>query len=107
LKKEVNSSDIISGDKSGHWKELDVSILHALILEEIFRIGASTDLSYIIDTEQAINEVDSDNYQLVFFLNPTRIEQILQIASYKEKMPNKSTYFYPKPLSGIVMNHLF
>ena len=48
--------------------------------------------------------VDSGAATIAFFLNPTRVEQVRDIADHGEKMPQKSTYFHPKPCSGVVMS---
>jgi len=50
--------------------------------------------------------VDSGKYQIAFFLNPTRMEQIKSVAGAGLRMPQKSTFFYPKLLSGLVINPL-
>ena len=50
--------------------------------------------------------VDEKGCLVAFLLNPTKIEEIIAIASKLEKMPQKSTYFYPKLLSGLVLNKI-
>ena len=50
--------------------------------------------------------VESDEMQCAFILNPTRVEEIGAVAAAGEKMPQKSTYFYPKLITGLVMNNL-
>jgi uncharacterized protein (DUF1015 family) len=51
-----------------------------------------------------VDLVARQGYQVAFLLNPTRVEQIVQSAVVGERMPRKSTYFYPKLLTGIVMH---
>jgi uncharacterized protein (DUF1015 family) len=55
---------------------------------------------------EAVRQVDSGGAALAFLLNPTRVEQVRDIADHNEKMPQKSTYFHPKPCSGVVMNRI-
>ena len=55
---------------------------------------------------EACCSFDHKGYNVAFFLNPTHIEEITAIASKLEKMPQKSTYFYPKLLSGLVINKI-
>jgi uncharacterized protein (DUF1015 family) len=94
-------------DRSREWKTLDVSILHHLILRKILKVSdAEGNVVYTRDPEEAIQEVDRGNYTLAFLLNPTKISQVESIARNKELMPHKSTYFYPKLLSGLVLNKL-
>ncbi|MBI4714986.1 MAG: DUF1015 family protein, partial [Nitrospirae bacterium] len=52
---------------------------------------------------EAIREFRDGKYQLVFLLNPTRMEEIIEVAGAGDRMPQKSTYFYPKLLTGLVI----
>jgi len=92
-------------------QKLDVTVLHTLILEKIFGIDKENmakqiNLTYIKIFEEAISAVDSSKFQCAFILNPTRVSEIRDVASAGEKMPQKSTYFYPKTITGLVMNKL-
>ena len=98
-------------DRSMDWKHLDVSILHTLILEKLLGItlehqAQQTNLTYVRYAEEAISAVDKGEEQLAFFLNPTRIDQVEKIAELGETMPQKSTDFFPKLLTGLVMHKL-
>ncbi|MFQ5902676.1 MAG: hypothetical protein ACE5JO_03205 [Candidatus Binatia bacterium] len=83
-------------------------VLHTLLLEEILGIHPEEVrgqcLGYTQDTDQAVIEVRSGEYQMVFFLNPTRIEEIRRVTSSGQRMPEKSSYFYPKLLTGLVIH---
>ncbi len=90
---------------------LDVTILHTLILEKIFGIDKENmaqqiNLTYSKSYDEAITAVDEGKAQCSFIMNPTRVDQISAVASNGEKMPQKSTYFYPKMITGMVMNKL-
>lgn len=111
--------DTVSMDRfaemSAAAKGLDVNVLHKLILEDILGIGdeqlaSQSNVKYIKDIgdaiKQSIAKVDSDESQAVFFMNPTRVEQVRDIAATGEKMPQKSTFFYPKIFTGLVINKL-
>ena len=96
-------------------KKFDVNIIHKLILEEVLGIGekelaTQSNIEYIKDIGNAIDKsvakVDSTQSQAVFFMNPTRIEQVRAVADAGEKMPQKSTFFYPKIHTGLVINKL-
>lgn len=87
---------------------LDVTVVHRLVFEEILRISPKaqsdqTNLVYWKDTVQAVKETREGSCELTFLLNPTRIEDMKTVAMAGEKMPQKSTYFYPKILSGLVV----
>ncbi len=107
--------DSVNPDKSRSWRELDVSILHKLILEKLLGIdieylGSSSNVEYIKDTGDAIDEsiarVDKGQKQAAFFMNPVKMQQLKTVTDAGERMPQKSTYFYPKMYSGLVINKL-
>jgi len=107
LKEEAILSNITS-DKPFAWRRLDVSILQTLILEDILgfseeSIRRQENLCYVKDFHDAIEKTGSGAYQAAFLLNSTKIEEIKNVTSTGERMPQKSTYFYPKFLTGLVM----
>ena len=67
-------------------------------------MAAQINLTYTKSFEEAIASVQNGTMQCSFVLNPTRVEQIRDVATAGEKMPQKSTYFYPKLITGMVMN---
>jgi len=95
LKKDVLLDKII--DKS----TTDVQILNSLLKES--NIGKK-DLIYSQDDKRIIEAVDRGEAKIGFFLNPLKIEQILEISLKRERLPLKSSYFYPKLPSGLVIN---
>ena len=93
-------------------RQLDVSILHTLVLERIFGIDKENmanqiNLTYTRSADEALAAVDGKRANCCFLLNPTRVEEIGQVAAAGDKMPQKSTYFYPKLTTGLVMNKIF
>ena len=96
-------------DMSDAYCQLDVSILHSLVLERLFGIDKENmanqkNLTYTKILDEAIKAVDDKNANCAFILNPTRVSEIRDVALASEKMPQKSTYFYPKLITGLVMN---
>jgi uncharacterized protein (DUF1015 family) len=92
-------------------RELDVTILHVLLLEHVLGIpprqqADGDHVLYIIGEQAALAATDEDGGQATFLLNPVSPDEILAVARGGEKMPQKSTYFYPKPLTGLVINKL-
>lgn len=92
-------------------QQLDVSVLHTLVLEKALGIDKENmanqiNLTYTKSFEEAVTEVDKGRFNCSFILNPTRVTEIRDVASAGEKMPQKSTYFYPKMITGMVMNDL-
>ena len=99
-------------EKSKASQGLDVTVLHTLVLEKIFGIDAENmakqiNLTYTRLFDEAIESVKTGKAQCSFILNPTRVTEIRDVAAAGEKMPQKSTYFYPKLITGLVMNKLF
>ncbi|MEG2668887.1 MAG: DUF1015 domain-containing protein, partial [Oscillospiraceae bacterium] len=95
--------------KSDAYKHLDVTILHTLILEKYFGIDAENmadqkNLFYTRDEHEAIQAVKDGEYQCSFLINATKVSDIKEISLANEKMPQKSTYFWPKLVTGIVIN---
>ena len=89
------------------YKRLDVSIVNHVILEELLglshdMVGASLDFTY--DGYEAIKRVLDQEYQLVFLVSPVKPKVIKAIADIGDRMPRKSTYFYPKAPAGLVFH---
>ncbi|HHX74996.1 MAG TPA: DUF1015 domain-containing protein [Firmicutes bacterium] len=94
---------------SAQWRTLDVAVLQGLVLESILGIGSEAraggdNLTYTRNTEEALAAVDAGTYQAAFFLNTTRVEEVIAVAAAGDKMPQKSTFFYPKLVTGLVIN---
>ncbi|MBE0428819.1 MAG: DUF1015 domain-containing protein [Thermoleophilia bacterium] len=93
---------------TGHseaWCSLDVAVLDRLVLFDSLEIrpgglNAGAVVSYVERTGQAIRE--AEKCDAAFFINPTSMEEVKAVAETGEKMPQKSTYFHPKPLTGLV-----
>ena len=101
--------DEFAGDRSKTWRTLDVSILHKIILEHLMGINEENleyHVKYTRVDGEAIKFVDEGRNDLSFLMNATRIEELKKIAEAGEHMPQKSTYFLPKMLSGLVMYKL-
>ena len=94
-------------NKSNSLKALDVFILHEIILKHI--LGMTIDdmenktyLTYKRDPIGSIKEVQSKNQAMAFLMKPTDVDSVIRVAQDKETMPQKSTDFYPKMLTGYV-----
>jgi uncharacterized protein (DUF1015 family) len=90
------------------WRELDVSILHNLVFDHIMeipeeKIDQKENIEYLREPDMGYDEVAEDDTSLLFILNATRIEQVKACTKAGEKMPQKSTDFYPKVITGFAM----
>jgi len=95
--------------KSEAYRGLDVTVLHSLVLEGLLGIDKENmanqkNLTYTRSRQEALAAVDFGGADCSFILNPTKVSEIGGVAAAGEKMPQKSTYFYPKPITGLVMN---
>jgi uncharacterized protein (DUF1015 family) len=113
--KDKRVMDLAAPNASVAWRSLDVTVLHKLILEKLLGIGEQqlaegTNIEYVKDTDNAIDEsiakIDSGQKQVAFFMNPIKMQQIEMVTAAGEKMPQKSTYFYPKVYTGLTINKL-
>jgi uncharacterized protein (DUF1015 family) len=107
LREGVNLAQLLP-NVSPLQRELDVVLLHEGILEPALGITpqavtAEANLTYEREASAALDAVDSGRAQISFLLNACDVEQVMKIATSGEVMPQKSTDFYPKLLSGITM----
>ncbi len=111
----LKSEDIldreISDEKSKAWKCLDVAILHSLIIDKLEALTSESfslenNVSYIRNLEEGIEKAVKGEFQVLFLLKPVSLFQIREVVESGELMPQKSTDFFPKLKSGLVMNPL-
>ena len=93
------------------YRRLDTAVLEALLLKGA--LGMTEDdishlhgLDYARDTEQARSRVESGDVEAAFFMSPTPVERVRDVAAAGVNMPPKSTYFFPKVLTGMLFNPL-
>jgi len=98
-------------DLSESLRELDVTTLHLLVLEHILGMTPAEQVSgenirYSQDEDLVLQALEKEDYQAAFILTATKKQEIQTIVAGGEKMPQKSTYFYPKLSSGLVVNKI-
>jgi uncharacterized protein (DUF1015 family) len=98
--------DKLAPNRVRTWRELDVSILHELILEHLMgltkeSIERKENIEYLREPDLGYDQIASGEAQFMFLLNPTRMEQVVACTQAGEKMPQKSTDFYPKVITGL------
>ncbi len=108
FKEDKYKNDNRNGNPLGR---LDVSVLQEYILKKALNItqeeiDTQKYLVYEKDSQKALEKVKRGGLESVFFMNPTKIEDVIGIASLNLRMPQKSTYFYPKILTGLAVNPL-
>lgn len=110
LKKEADLETLLPGVSPAQ-RSLDVVLLHRLILERGLKITEDAvktekNITYEREMDTAIAEVDSGRAQICFLLNPVSVEMVAEMAMAGEVLPQKSTDFFPKLMSGITMYRL-
>jgi uncharacterized protein (DUF1015 family) len=103
------AADRALADHSPSYRSLDTAVLEKLVLEDTLGlteedISHQRGLAYARDLDQTRELLGSGDYEVAFLLRPTPIEQVREVAQAGETMPPKSTYFYPKLLSGLLFN---
>lgn len=106
LRDDIDLDARISADRSSAWKHLDVAVLQELILDPLLDVHPDRPetlerLSFVKDAQCALDS--TGQHHVAFVLRPTRMDQLRAVAMAGETMPQKSTYFYPKLLSGLLM----
>jgi len=99
----------LAADQSQAWRELGVSLLHKLVIDHLLKAEypeATPQFKYVHLLDEATGAIAAKSCDLACLVPPARIDHVEAIASKFEKMPPKSTYFYPKLLSGLVFNSL-
>jgi uncharacterized protein (DUF1015 family) len=109
LKDSKNVLPFLQPDEPEDMQVLDVIQLHALVLRHLLHIDTKlTDhqqyMSYKVDMNVAMEMVESGEHDLAFFMNATKMDQVRKLAEQGIRLPQKATFFYPKLLSGLVIN---
>ncbi len=98
-------------DASTAYQELDVTILQSLVLDKILGItekdmASEANVTFFKDPDDAFERLAAGEFQVGFFMNPTGLDQIREVALGGERMPQKATFFYPKLPTGLVFHDL-
>jgi len=108
LKDSSVLDEVIKADKSRVWKRLNVTVLHFLVFDHILKVDKTRandkNIIYTKDEKHAVRLVDEGTCDIAFFQLPTKVDEVRNIARNGDRMPHKSTYFYPKLLTGLVLN---
>jgi uncharacterized protein (DUF1015 family) len=98
----------LAPDRSDDWRGLGVSILHKLVLDRLLRekVGGTPTCKYVHALSEVTDATAKKQCQVACLVPPATMAHVERIAGHGEKMPPKSTYFYPKLLTGMVFNSL-
>jgi uncharacterized protein (DUF1015 family) len=113
--KDKQAMDLAVPDKSDAWKSLDVAVLHKLVLEKLLdideeKLTKNGIVEFVKDVPDAIDDsillAETGQKQVLFLLNPVKMQQLQMVTAAGERMPHKSTYFYPKMYTGLVIQKI-
>jgi uncharacterized protein (DUF1015 family) len=113
LRDERVMDELLAGKTPRVLRTLDVTVLHSLVLERLLGIDPRAqeeqrNLRYVKGHEELVRVVqEEEGFQVGFLLNPTRVEEVKAVAEAGERMPQKSTFFFPKLVTGLLINPLF
>ena len=101
----------LAPEHSSNWRELGVALLHRLVFEDVLGLVDLPKPTYVHEVQEVIDGLEgrfvgSSDYTLAAMVMPATLEQIQSLSLAQERMPAKSTYFYPKLASGMVINTL-
>jgi uncharacterized protein (DUF1015 family) len=102
---------ILSQQYSANWQELGVAVLHRLVFDDLLGLSDMPPPTYVHSVREVIDGLNGNldgglDYQLAAMVMPATIEHIQSVSLNQERMPAKSTYFYPKLVSGLVVHPL-
>ena len=109
VKDPRNVLPLLDSNEPKDMQILDVMQLHAILFRHILKIdtrkiAGQQYVSYKVNSDEAMGLVDSGESDVAFFMNPTLIDQVRRLAEKGIRLPQKATFFYPKLLSGLVIN---
>jgi uncharacterized protein (DUF1015 family) len=96
----------IAHERSADWRELGMAVLHRLVIDTLLSAAGHPAPKYVHLVEEVIEGLDTGEFPLAALVMPATVDHIRTISEHNERMPAKSTYFYPKLLSGLVINPL-
>jgi uncharacterized protein (DUF1015 family) len=105
-RQDISLKAVMPGNRSQAYREFNVSILNDIILDKVLSRAKDLDVAYTVDLKEAYRQVKERKYQLAFLLNPPQPEMVKAVADAQDRMPSKSTYFYPKLTVGLIINPL-
>jgi len=103
-RQDVSIETVMPCNRSQAYKEFSVSLLNHIILDKVLSEAKDLDIAYTVDLSEAYQQIKEGKYQLAFLLNPPQLEIVKAVVSAKDKLPRKSTYFYPKLPAGLIIN---
>ncbi|MBW1860631.1 MAG: DUF1015 domain-containing protein, partial [Deltaproteobacteria bacterium] len=109
--KEGVADRILSQDMPESLRKLDVTVVTKLVVEGLLGLNGATldderSIQYVSTLDEALHAVHTEKCPIALIINPTRLDQLQEVSDAGLIMPRKSTYFYPKVMTGLVINKI-
>jgi uncharacterized protein (DUF1015 family) len=98
--------DEVATDHTPEWRNLGVAVLHRLILEHLLKLEPPVEADYVHTVDEVVRGLEAGTYPMAVLVKPATVQDIRDVSLQGDRMPAKSTYFYPKLCSGLVINPL-
>jgi uncharacterized protein (DUF1015 family) len=105
-RQDVSLEAMMPGSRSQTYREFGASILNDIVFDDVLSEAKDIEIAYTVDLEEAREQIREGKYQLAFLLHPPQMGMVKAVADAQDRMPPKSTYFYPKLPAGLVINPL-
>jgi len=105
-REDVSLDAMMPPGKCQAYRQFDVSILNHVVLDGLLGGAQGLEVSYVVDLKELYRQIDERKYQLAFLVKPPQPQMVTVVADSGDRMPAKSTYFYPKLPAGLVINPL-
>jgi uncharacterized protein (DUF1015 family) len=105
-RQDISLEAMMPANRSQAYREFGVSILNHIILDKMLGLTSKENVAYTVNFKEAYQQIKEGKYQLALLLNPPQPEMVKAVADAQDRMPSKSTYFYPKLPAGLVINPL-
>jgi uncharacterized protein (DUF1015 family) len=105
-RQDISLEGAMPNNRSRAYREFGVSILNHIVLDSLLGLTSKENVAYTVDVKEAYQQIREGKYQLAFVLNPPQPEMVKAVADAQDRMPRKSTYFYPKLPAGLIINPL-
>lgn len=101
---DLGAMERLDREHCAAWRDLDVVLLHRLILQEVLGLPEHADITYSRDADESREQVAAGRFDAGFFLPTPTVEELKAVAGAGDRMPEKSTYFWPKAITGLVIH---
>ena len=106
LRQDISLETVMPSNRCWVYHKFGISIFNHIILDKILNITLNKKIAYTVDVKEAYQQVEEGKYQLAALVKPPQPEMVKAIADIQDRMPSKSTYFYPKLPAGLIINSL-